>query len=100
MPHLDPIRLWLTAAFLVMSSSLSLTEYWGRCLRDSSGQHNLVGHSTLQAVQGRRNDHCDSAKLAEVDVLAKQDYQTVFECLGHSISRIGEPSAEKYSKSD
>ena len=33
-----------------------------------------------------------------VDVLAKQDYQRVFEGLGHSISRIGEPSAESIRK--
>jgi hypothetical protein len=90
----------------VIGSSLSLVpEYRGRCLRDSSSQHNLVSQSTLQAVQGRRNGHCDSPNESVldvvkgwVDVLAKQDYQTVFEGLGHSISRIGEPSAGSIRK--
>ena len=27
-----------------------MTEYRGRCLRDSSSEHNLVGQSTLQAL--------------------------------------------------
>jgi len=63
---LSTIRPLANGSFPVMGSSLSLvTEYRGRCLRGSSSQHNLVGQSTLQAVQGRRNDHCDSAKLAE-----------------------------------
>jgi hypothetical protein len=33
-----------------------------------------------------------------VDILAKQDYQTVFENLGHSISSFAEPSAKSIRK--
>jgi len=66
MATIDPIQPLVNGSFPVIGSSLSLvTEYRGRCLRDGASQHNLGGQSTLQAVQGRRNGHCDSAKLAE-----------------------------------